>query len=89
MPDITMDEWRAELEAAGIIGDGDAGQTARELSKAMGVDLRRMRTILADGVAAGRYVRGRSYRVNKSGTRRPVPVYRIASKTKRPTRRKP
>lgn len=78
-PSITVDEWRAELERIGELG-GDKGNTSAELAERLGVSLRRMRQILANGVAEGRYIRGRGIRTSIDGCQKKVAVYQIKEK---------
>ncbi len=74
---ITTDEWRAELQRLGAIGDGDKGKTTTELSVTYGVSLRVMQRLIREGVAQGRYIKGWASREDELGRRQRVPVYRL------------
>jgi hypothetical protein len=78
MSEADMAAWRAEFESIGAIGSGDAGQTRTELAAAFGVPNRTMGKVITDGLKAGKYIAGKAPRVNSTGERRMVPVYRLA-----------
>ena len=77
MAKITVDEWQAELQRIGEIGQGDEGQTTVELADQFGISPRRMANILRKGVAEGRYIKGVSMREDVTGRQQKAPVYRI------------
>ena len=79
---ITVDEWQAELERLGEVGDGDPGETTRELADRFGISMRRMSGIVRNGLLAGRYVKGRGIRQDASGAMRKAHVYRINPETR-------
>jgi len=74
---IITDEWRAELQRLGAIGEGDPGQTAQEIAAECGLSLRRMQRIIREGLTSDRYIQGYSYREDACGRRQRVPVYRL------------
>ena len=78
--EITMDEWRAELERLGKLGDD--GNTIAELAAGLGVGTTKMKKIVRAGVQEGRYIQGFAGRMDTIGRRQRVPVYRLKGKGK-------
>ena len=71
---ITMDEWRAELDS--LAGDDD-GMTMAELAKMAGTSVRAMHKKIRRGVLSGKYIKGKARRVSRAGSTITVPVYRV------------
>ena len=83
LSDIVADvrsEWQAEMAA---LQHDDEGMTTAELSREFGIPVRTIQEIVASGVASGKYVCGRATRVDASGKRQRVNVYRVANPTNR------
>lgn len=74
----TSEEWETELRRCGAVGEGDAGETALELSRRHQISLRRMQRLLRDKVDAGTVVQLFGYRFDNAGRRQRVPVYQLA-----------
>ena len=83
MSDISLEQWRAELER--VMGrSGDEGMTAHQLAEAMGWHVQRMRRTLAILKAEGHLVRGTRLFERLDGTMAPLPVYSLRKVAKLP-----
>ena len=76
-PRITSDEWLAELErlAKSAPDGGDPGLTAMEISEKTGLDVRKVRERIRQGLKEGTIRVGQGYRERIDGILHRYPVY--------------
>lgn len=76
---ITLPELIAELERASRTNA--EGQSVRELAASLKMTESKIKAMLRAGIDAGTIESGRTMRFAIDGTLRPIPVYRVRSKT--------
>ena len=76
---IREDEWEAELQRVGLIGQDDPGESISELATRFGLARGTIHGQVAKGLAEGRYVMGWARRIDNNGRRIRVRVYRATA----------